>query len=57
MIKDKQTVRVIDIAVIFPILLYAAFKVGLGKPLGIAVLIIAVATLVYNGANLIQERE
>ena len=53
--KTVQYIRLTDVAVITPILMVASFKIGLDTPLGIAVMIIAVATLFYNGINFLNE--
>ena len=52
---DTQTIRLIDVFVLTPVLVFAAFKLGLRSWIGFAVLLIAVGTLFYNGANYLKE--
>jgi hypothetical protein len=54
---DVQTVRLIDVFVIAPILIYASGEERLSKPMRYAILGIGLATLFYNGHNYLKARE
>jgi hypothetical protein len=54
---DVQTVRLIDVFVIAPILIYASGQERLSKPMRYAILGIGLATLFYNGHNYLKARE
>jgi hypothetical protein len=54
---DVQTVRLIDVFVIAPILIYASGEERLSKPMRVAILGIGLATLFYNGHNYLKARE
>lgn len=51
----KQQVRLIDIFVITPFLLYASQKTK-SKPVQYALIGLAVATLLYNGVNYVKDK-
>jgi hypothetical protein len=54
---DVQTIRLIDVFVIAPILIYASGEERLSKPMRVAILGIGLATLFYNGHNYLKARE
>jgi hypothetical protein len=54
---NVQTVRLIDVFVIAPILIYAGGQKSISEPLRYAILTIGVATLFYNGHNYLKARE
>jgi hypothetical protein len=51
---DVQTIRLIDVFVIAPILIYASTRERINKPTRYAILAIGIATLVYNGHNYLK---
>lgn len=51
---DVQTIRLIDVFVIAPILVYASTQDRIGKPTRYAILAIGIATLIYNGHNYLK---
>lgn len=54
---DVQTIRLIDVFVIAPILIYASTEERINKPTRYAILAIGIATLVYNGHNYLKVRK
>jgi small basic protein len=54
--RRKQVIRVFDVLVIAPILIYAGYKLGAKSWLGIALIIIGAGTAVYNGMNLVRSK-
>jgi hypothetical protein len=54
---DVQTVRLLDVFVIAPILIYASGQETLSKPMRYAILGIGLATLFYNGHNYLKAKE
>jgi hypothetical protein len=54
---DVQTVRLLDVFVIAPILIYASGEERLSKTMRVAILGIGLATLFYNGHNYLKARE
>lgn len=53
-IEKSQLVRLIDVFFIGPFLIYVAMKADLGKVTKFVLLIIGIATIIYNGSNYIQ---
>lgn len=51
---DVQTVRLLDVFVIAPILIYASGEERLSKPMRYAILGIGLVTLFYNGHNYLK---
>ena len=49
--ETVQYVRIADVVIIAPILIYAGFKIGIETPLGILLVLIGIGTLFYNGYN------
>lgn len=54
---DVQTIRLIDVFVIAPILIYGSAQKTLSKPMRYAILGIGLATLFYNGHNYLKARQ
>jgi ABC-type enterobactin transport system permease subunit len=54
---DVQTIRLIDVFFIAPVLIYAAGRKELSEPLRLTILGIGIATLVYNGHNYLKAKE
>jgi hypothetical protein len=54
---DVQTIRLIDVFVIAPILIFASTQDRIGKPTRYAILAIGIATLVYNGHNYLKVKK
>jgi hypothetical protein len=54
---DVQTIRLIDVFVIAPILIYASTQERIGKPIRYALLAIGIATFVYNGHNYLKVKK
>ena len=54
---DIQTIRLLDVFVIAPILIYASGEERLSKTMRVAILGIGLATLFYNGHNYLKARE
>jgi hypothetical protein len=54
---DVQTIRLIDVFVIAPILIYASTQDRISKPTRYAILAIGVATLIYNGHNYLKVKK
>ncbi len=52
---DVQTIRLLDVFLIAPIMFYVAVKVPMPRALKWSLLVIATATLVYNGQNYLEE--
>lgn len=51
---DVQIIRLIDVFVIAPILVYASTQENINKPIRYALLGIGIATFVYNGHNYLK---
>ena len=51
---SKQSVRLADVFLIGPIVIYAGFKIGLKSWLGMALILIGLGTIVYNGVNYLK---
>jgi hypothetical protein len=54
---DVQKIRLLDVFVIAPILIYGSTQETLSKPMRYAILTIGVATLFYNGHNYLKAKE
>lgn len=54
---NVQTVRLFDVFVIAPILIYAGGQKSINEPLRYAILTIGIATLFYNGHNYLKVKE
>lgn len=54
---STQNIRIIDVILISPILIYAGYKFGWKSWLGIALIIIGIGTLVYNGYNYLKNKK
>ena len=54
---DVQTIRLIDVFFIAPVLIYAAGRKELSEPLRLTILGIGIATLIYNGHNYLKAKE
>jgi hypothetical protein len=54
---DVQTIRLIDVFVIAPILIYASTQERISKPTRYALLAIGIATFVYNGDNYLKVKK
>jgi len=54
---DVQKIRLLDVFVIAPILIYGSTQETLSKPMRYALLTIGVATLFYNGHNYLKAKE
>ena len=52
--KAVQYVRIADVIVIAPLLIYASIKIGVKTPLGIALLVVGILTLIYNSINFVE---
>jgi len=55
--KNTQAVRLVDVFIIGPILIYASTFKTLPSYLRIALLLIGVATIIYNGNNYIKKNK
>jgi len=53
---NVQKVRLLDVFVIAPVLIYASTKKELNDPLRLAILGIGVATLIYNAHNYMKAK-
>ena len=53
--QQVQTIRLIDVFVIAPIVIYAGYKTN-DKFLKLSLYVIGIATLVYNGTNYIENK-
>lgn len=53
---DVQSVRLLDVFVIAPVLIYAGTKKELSNPLRYTLIAIGAATLIYNGLNYIKNK-
>ncbi len=53
---DVQQIRLLDVFVVAPILIGAATFKSLPNYMRVALLMIGVLTLVYNGSNYLEER-
>lgn len=51
-----QDVRLLDVFVIGPFLIYAGMQPQLSKPVRIGLVIFGVATILYNGHNYLKNR-
>lgn len=54
---NVQTVRVLDVLVIAPFLIFVATMKQLPTWIRVVLLIIGVSTLVYNGVNYLNKKE
>jgi len=54
---DVQTIRLIDVFVIAPILIYASTQERISKPTRYTLLAIGIATFVYNGHNYLKVKK
>jgi len=52
--KITQVVRVVDVVFIAPLLFYAGYKLGLNSWLGRILIIIGLATAIFNAVNFID---
>jgi len=51
-----QDVRLLDVFVIGPFLIYAGMQEGISKPIRIGLVLFGVATIIYNGHNFLKNR-
>jgi hypothetical protein len=51
---DVQEVRLIDVFVIAPFLIYVSNNKNLSKPIRLGLFVIGVSTLIYNGHNYLK---
>lgn len=54
---DVQHVRLIDVFFIAPVLIYAGFQPSLPKALRVTLVVLGVATIIYNGHNYLINRK
>lgn len=52
-----QDVRVLDVVIIAPFLIYVSMRKELSKPLRLMLLGLGVATLIYNGYNYLKNKQ
>ena len=56
-IQKSQNIRLLDVFIIAPILIYAGSKKELPKPLRISLYMIGIATAYYNGKNYLSNKK
>lgn len=54
---STQSIRLIDVFIIAPFLIYAGTRKGVVIWLSLALIIIGFATLMYNGINYLKNKE
>ncbi len=55
--KNTQMIRLIDVFLIGPLLIYTSFQKYLPKWLRVSLLVIGVSTILYNGNNYIKNKQ
>ena len=56
-IQKSQNIRLLDVFIIAPILIYAGSQKNLPKPLRISLYTIGIATAYYNGRNYLKNKK
>ena len=52
----KQKIRLMDVFLFGPLIIYGGFKLGIRSWLGIALVIIGIGTIVYNGNEYLKNK-